>query len=380
MRQPIFRFIGILLCAAVAVSAQGPNQQTEDALHWAGLSGGGVSLRPWVSALSVIPAPGDTPIVQWTGLTSSAQSPPASAGTQGKITATVYATNMCAVNGSTDGCYASPNRIAVSLAVSDSGSTSSFSDTVTTGFTVTEDTVFDITVEMNAFASTASWMWVNGVMEYLSVSSTALRIKLSPSLFPWVSSFPDGNGCTATPIRDCDVQTPDSLKLVANFFVSVDATGGSSRLPGVAFATTGAIIGYMFPSGASLNPVLNYQLSGPHFKPGGGELQLGTLRAVLPMSIVESLYPDFTSGSNPSTFFNVTRTGSIGTQESITFATWTADVHGTAGVAFDVSGVTFSTPTYSMAPPQSNGASVSASGVEFTVFVALAAAFVFSLL
>lgn len=116
------------------------------------------------------------------------------------------------------------------------------------------------------------------------------------------------------------------------------------------------------------NPTLNYQLSGAHFS-SDGSLTKGSLRAIIPMAKVQALYPEFTT-QDATTYFNVTRTGDSGSQDSITFTTWDAVTHGTAGVLFEVTGVTFSAPTYKLSH---NGSSLMVPSLFITLLCAVIA-------
>jgi len=283
----------------------------------------------------------------WSGITVAADAPPSSiTGTTGKVTAAIYATNMCNV-GQTSGCYASPNRVAVSIGYSDHDANNyDFSIMNGTDHTVTAESIFDITIQLNTFGATTGWTWVNGELLYFAMTSTTLRIKLRPALTPSIdwAAYPN-TGCTATPIRDCEVTKTSGNTLAANFFWSVDTT--NSYLSGAAFATTGAILGFLnpqFTDGSMINPTLQYTLSGAHFQADGTTLQIGFLRSIIPLTIVHNLFPGFTT-QDPASYFNVTRVGS-GTSTGSQFSTWTVADQGVSALAFDVSGVTFSAPTY----------------------------------
>jgi hypothetical protein len=217
---------------------------------------------------------------------------------------------------------------------------------------VTTDSVFDITIQLNSFASKTSWTWLNGALEYFSVSNGVMRVKAKAALTPKIdwTAYPN-TGCTATPIRDCAVTNTTGNALSLNLVVSVDET--LSNLAGSAFSTSGAIMGFLVPvfERGPTNPTINYQLSGAHFQADGITLQTGNLRAVLPLAKVQALFPEFTT-QHPAEYFNVTRTGAAGSQDRITWGEWTVAAQGTEGITFDVTGVTFSSPTYVM---QHNG-------------------------
>jgi hypothetical protein len=73
-----------------------------------------------------------------------------------------------------------------------------------------------------------------------------MHIKLKPTATPLINwnDYPN-NGCTATPIRDCNVTRSSGFMLNSNFVWSVDST--LTTFAGAAFATTGAIMGFLVP-------------------------------------------------------------------------------------------------------------------------------------
>lgn len=335
----------LLLLVACASASGGPHQAEEDLQHWS-LLPGGVADRPYISALSV--TTNGTTFVAWTGLTSAATSPPAELSTTtGKLTAAIYAINMCGTN-QTEDCYASPNRVGVVIAVSEHHALENdFSLNTCTDHVITADSVFDMTIKLNTFGATASWSWLNGVLEYWHIDATTIHVKLRPALAPVIdwSLYPD-TGCTATPIRDCNVTAAtDAPTLGANMLWSVDETM-SGHLRGAVFATQGAIMGYLEPVfvHGPHNPNLEYQLSSSHFREDGVTPQTGSLLALLPIATVHSLYPSYHASNTH--FFNMSRHGDAGTHSAMASATWTTASHGTDGVVFSVEGITFSAPVY----------------------------------
>lgn len=81
-------------------------------------------------------------------------------------------------------------------------------------------------------------------MQYYSVSDGTMRIKIKPTLTPLITwaDYPN-NGCTATPIRDCNVTRSSANMLNANWVWSVDQT--LTTFTGAAFATTGKQHAYL---------------------------------------------------------------------------------------------------------------------------------------
>jgi hypothetical protein len=183
---------------------------------------------------------------------------------------------------------------------------------------------------------------MNGVLEHWNVTGVGnatgrIHARFRPSLFPLINwtLFAD-NGCTATPIRDCNVSQTTGNSLAASFFISVDETLGD-KLAGAVFATTGAIHGNLIVTDEP--PTLEYQLSSAHFQADGETLQIGSMRAILPSASVEMFFRNVT---NTSAGLHVERRGA-GTQDSINISKWTAGMDATV---IDITGVTFSAPTY----------------------------------
>lgn len=302
---------------------------------WADYSGG-VAARPFVTELRATTADVTTRYV-------SGQTAPGQYAEPGQLTAIIAPINLCGP-GQSGNCYATPNRIAVTFAIQ--GADNAETDLATNaGFG--PDTVIDITIDMNTFGGDLRWTWLNGDLSRwapaaLGSPGALVTASLKPTATPFVGDDPSAHGCTATPITSCDVQQASADILSAGLVFSVDDTLPAA-LTGAAFATQGALFGYLEPQGNASAPVLDLQMASSHLR-ADGQPQLGTLEAVLPANSLINLYGVLPADS--STFFATTRTGSTGTNSPPTYEQWRAAQHGTDGLLVTVSDITFSAPDY----------------------------------
>ena len=159
----------------------------------------------------------------------------------------------------------------------------------------------------------------------------------------WSTAPP--NGCTATPIRDCSIDRSQGETLSAGIVLSLDDTLDPA-LTGAVFATRGAISGYLEPAGAPSAPRLGLQIASAHLTAAGAP-QTGGLTAILPAQALVNLY-----GMQPADapgLLTAARTGDPGTQDTLSFTRATVPSDGTDGMRVDVTGITFSAPTYALA-------------------------------
>lgn len=309
---------------------------------------GGVAARPYVDELTVINGSESTPVIV-------DQVPVADFAGDGGVTTVVSPTNLCRI-GQTPApgqCYATPNRVALSVGYRNGGALGSnfthqvneFGATVTPA--VDADTVIDMTVALNTLGRTLRWSWVNGQLlswraSDLGQADATVHIRFRPALTPYVQQFPSNNGCTATPIFNCAIPRADAETLNATIVFSLDGTLDPA-LTGAVFATQNAIAGYLAPGGNPQAPVLDIQAASTHTR-SDGSAQRGTIQALLPEAALVNLYGVLPSDA--STFFSVTRTGDPGSNDPPTFTPWTAAGQGTDGVLVTVRNVTFSVPKY----------------------------------
>ena len=341
---------GSIMAASPATSAtdtgtptqaevDGATQSSASNATWKDYSGG-VAARPFVTELSA------TTNGQTTTYVTGATAPGQSYAIPGQLTAIITPTNLCRA-GQTSGCYTTPNRIGVSLALQSTGN-ANMNLGATNVFTA--DTVIDMTINMNTFGSNLRWTWMNGNMQYwqtsgIGANNALVHVKLKPSVTPFISGNDrSAEGCTATPITNCDVAQAGADILGASMVLSVDDTMSPS-LAGAAFATQSAIFGYLDPQGDATAPVLDLQIASSHTMASGAP-QVGTLQAILPSNTLLNLYG--VQPADASTFFSTTRTGSAGTNGTPTYATWSAATEGTDGLAITVPNISFSVPVYAV--------------------------------
>jgi hypothetical protein len=313
---------------------------------WADVPGG-VAARPYVSELTVINGGTTNPVI-----TSGDTTPPTTS--TGGVTAVVSPFNLCQA-GQTPAqgvCYTTPNRVGLTVGyATNSGMGYNFADpSVAVNPTVDANTVIDMTVALNTLGSSLRWTWVNGDLLYwqttnLGHNNAAVHIRFRPGTAPYVAQFPASNGCTATPMRDCDIPRADGQVLTASMVFSLDDTLDPA-LTGAAFATQNAIAGLLAPGGTQAAPTLDIQASSTHTKADGSP-QLGTVQAFLPAAALLNLYGIVPGDAG--TAFTTTRTGDAGTNNAPTYTPWTAAANGSDGLLVTVTGITFSVPTYKVA-------------------------------
>ena len=220
--------------------------------NWSDLPGGATA-RPYVKSLTVVNGSQSTPV--FSGGVGAA------AGVQnGDVTAVVMPFNLCRTGQAPapGQCYATPNRVGVTLGYKTAmGLGRDFSrPSVALRQAVTESTVFDIVIGLNTLGRTLRWTWANGELvdwksTGLGTDAAEIRLRIKPSVTPDIDwgRHPSG-GCTATPIRDCDLARADGRLLGSELVLSLDETL-SPALTGAVFATEGAIAGFLEPGGSA---------------------------------------------------------------------------------------------------------------------------------
>ncbi|MDQ1645070.1 MAG: hypothetical protein QOJ50_1254 [Cryptosporangiaceae bacterium] len=330
----------------VDLSSADPQNSSGNA-GWGDLPGG-VADRPYVTSLTVTNGATQTPVI--TGATGPAPTP---AVERGGVTAVISPVNLCRHDQtpSPGVCYSAPNRVALNVVYGAGGASgSNFADpSETVSPPVTAESVIDMTVALNTLGRSLRWTWVNGDILYwkttnLGQQDATVRIKFHPATAPYLSTFPSGAGCTATPIFNCNIAKADAEVLSASLLFSLDNTLDPA-LTGAVFATQNAIAGYLSPQqGAPAGQLaLDLQAGSTHTR-SDGTPQLGTVEAFLPAGALQNVYgllPGDAAGA-----FAVTRAGDPGTNNAPTYQTWTAAGQGSEGLLITVTGVTFSVPKY----------------------------------
>jgi len=305
---------------------------------------GGTAARPYVRSLSVVNDGVTTPVFSDAGVT-----PPATP--EGGLTAVVSPVNLCAAGQQAQEgfCYATPNRVAVTLvrAHGDTNTWDFSADTPDLSPRVDADTVIDMTVALNTLGRDLRWSWANGELvswrpDRLGQDDATVQIRFRPAVAPLVTSFPEGNGCTATPVRDCDIARADAEVRTATLLLSLDDSLDPA-LTGAVFATQHAFSGFLEPGGTATAPTLDIQVGSTHERSDGSP-QLGTLQAVLPSVSLLRLYG--IPAADAARAFTTTRTGDAGTNRAPSYAVWNAADNGTDGLLVTVRDITFSVPSY----------------------------------
>lgn len=356
MRRPLSLLVGLLALASPSAAGamsympdQGymdspPAENSMSGGTWADLPNG-PAVRPYVKSLSVVNGATVTPV--FSGGPTAAQNVQ-----DGDLTATISPINLCRAGEtpSRGRCYSSPNRIGVVFGYKTRNgiATDLAGSEVAPRQVVTADTVIDVVIGLNTLGSTLRWTWINGGLADwkstdLGGDAGELRIRITPAVTPDIDwQRESGGGCTATPIFDCNIQQAAGAYLGANMVLSIDDTLDKD-LTGAAFATQGAIAGFLIPGGSSDSPVLDLQMASAHLA-ADGSLQHGTLQAFLPAAALTSLYGVLPADA-PS-FFTAVRRGDPGTQNAPVFTHRAASDTSDEGLFVSVTGITFSAPTY----------------------------------
>lgn len=319
--------------------------------QWGDLDGG-VADRPFVLALSVTNGATTTQVISNGTTTPPTTSP-------GDVTATIEPYNLCtaAQVPGVDPCYATPNRISVSVvyAKAEQVGMNFAAPTETVTPVVGPNSIIDLTLALNTLGESLRWTWINGDLLYwqttdLGSPGATLRVRFRPAYRPWFENPRDPetgrgdyDGCSASPPTDCPVMQADRELLAAQLVLSLDDSLPSA-LTGAAFATQNALFGYLEPGGDENGPLLTVRASSTHLRSDGSD-QLGTVQAFLPSAAMMNLFGVLPADA--ASVFSIARSSDDGgTNGTPTYATWTAATNGSDGLFITVPDVTFSVPTY----------------------------------
>lgn len=346
--------MGALAAAALAApTSMMPSQEFVDSPQpgstmtgatWSDLPGG-LTARPYIKSLAVVN--GSERVTVFSGGVDAAKGVAV-----GDVTAVVTPTNLCRAGQtpSPGQCYATPNRVGIAFGYkTDQGLGLDFSaPIVALNQTVTSTTVLDVVIGLNTLGKSLRWSWINGELATwkasgLGTDAAEIHLRVRPTATPdidWSARGPVG--CTATPIRDCAIDRADGSYLGSQMVLSLDDTL-SPALTGAAFATQGAIAGFLVPGGSAAAPTLDLQIASSHTAADGSP-QRGVLQAFLPAGALTSLYG--VVPADAAAFFTATRRGDPGTQSAPTFSSRTESDDQSAGLMITVEGISFSAPTY----------------------------------
>jgi hypothetical protein len=342
-----------------------PNSQSQG--NWSDLSGG-ASGRPYVASLSVTTNGVTTQIV--TNGTATTAAPTAS----GSVTAVVAPYNLCKT-GSTNNCYATPNRVGITLAyVKQAGQLGhNFSaPTATLSPAVTATSVFDMTIGLNSVGKKLGWTWMNGTpsfwkTENLGQDNATARVKFSLSEAPGID-YQDQKAqqCTTIPVSVCDADKSTQDTLGMQMVLSLDTTL-SAAFAGALFATNAAVIGSLDVSSGE-TPSLTYGIAGPH-RLSDGTVRKGKFYGFLSDAVLESQFKIAATETDMTKVLSVARTAEskstadAGT-DTVAWAKWTAADNGTDGRLVTISDISFSAPKFKVSKvgTSSSGSAKSGSG------------------
>ncbi len=396
MKRPIRISLVAALVAACAISTASPrvhaaaiddgmpDQSSTDTpssqgANWSDLAGG-VTGRPYIASLSVTTNGVTTQIVTNGTVTTAAPT------TVGAVTVVISPSNLCKA-GSTNNCYATPNRVGVTLTyVKQAGQLGhNFSaPTATLSPAITAASVFDMTIGLNSVGKKLGWTWMNGTptfwkTENLGQDNATARVKFSLSDSPGVDyQDPKAQRCTTIPVSECDADKSTQDTLGMQMVLSLDTTLVAA-FAGALFATNAAVIGSLdLASGET--PSLTYGIAGPH-RLSDGTVRKGKFYGFLSDAVLESQFKIPATETDMTKVLSVARTAEskstadAGT-DTVAWAKWTAADNGTDGRLVTISDISFSAPKFKVtkvgatssgsAKGTTGGAVQGVSGLKFT--------------
>jgi hypothetical protein len=324
-----------------------PNSQSQG--NWSDLAGG-VAGRPYIASLSVTTNGATTQIV--TNGTATTAAPT----TVGAVTAVVAPYNLCKT-GSSNNCYATPNRVGITLAyVKQAGQLGhNFSTpTATLATTINATSVFDMTIGLNTVGKKLGWTWMNGTptfwkTENLGQDNATARVKFSLSEAPGIDyQDPKAQRCTTIPVSECDADKSTQDTLGMQMVLSLDTTL-SAAFAGALFATNAAVIGSLDVASGE-TPSLTYGIAGPH-RLSDGTVRKGKFYGFLSDAVLESQFKIAATETDMTKVLSIARTAEskstadAGT-DTVAWAKWTAADNGTDGRLVTISDISFSAPKF----------------------------------
>ena len=378
MKRPIRISLAVALIAACALSTASPrvhadgvdefipDQSSLDANpnlnpsqgNWSDLKGG-VTGRPYIAELSVTTGGVTTTLVTGGTTTTVASTTP------GAITAVIAPINLCA-KGRTSMCYDTPNRVSIQLAyVKGGGQLGGNFSAPTTALSpsITDTSVFDLTVGLNSIGGNLRWTWMSGAPTFwktqgLRSDSGTARVKFSLGKYPSLNYSGSGaEMCTAIPVSVCDAEKSTQDTLGMQMVLSLDTTL-SEAFAGALFATNNAVMGSLDVSSGE-TPSLTYGIAGPH-KMSDGSVRRGTFYGFLSDAVLESQFKIAATETDMTKLLSVARTAEskstadAGT-DTVTWSKWTAADNGTDGRLVTISDISFSAPKFKVTKVSSSG-------------------------
>lgn len=250
------------------------------------------------------------------------------------------------------------------------GNDINLSDAVTpsTSSPITENSEITITIsagDMGDLAPYYSFSLIHGyvvnwVTSGLGTANAALSVTLKPVRTPY-GSGEQFNFCTATP-PNCNANKSDVDVLSASLdmtFTTVnegtvnedwEINGNYSEMRGSYFGMTGAMGGWAEAIGPGGQPrSVRASLGAPHYLADGTTLNVGSLQAFMPDSVIETIFETTADNLSEETI-SVTRTEE-GFSEGAPFTITSVE----GGVVVGMDNVTFSSPQYTISIAGQNG-------------------------
>ena len=317
--------------------------------NWSDLDGG-VTGRPYIAELSVTTGGVTTTLVTGGTTTTVASTTP------GAITAVIAPINLCA-EGRTSMCYDTPNRVSIQLAyVKGDGQLGGNFSAPTTALipSITDTSVFDLTVGLNSIGGNLRWTWMSGAPTFwktrgLRSDSGTARVKFSLGKYPSLNySGPGAEMCSAIPVTVCNAEQSTQDTLGMQMILSLDTTL-SEAFAGALFATNNAVMGSLDVSSGE-TPSLTYGIAGPH-KMSDGSVRRGTFYGFLSDTILESQFKIVSTETDMTNILSIARTAASSSTsdagtDTVTWSKWTADANGTDGRLVTISDISFSAPKF----------------------------------
>jgi hypothetical protein len=360
--------------------------------HWLEMDGG-VNGRPYVTKFTVTTG-GSTRTIVAEGNTDPTvfYDKPA-----GKLVIAIEPYNLCKEGQTpTPGvCYATPNRMALTIGYSKgsnqvgynfaaptqgNGSTpQTLTDASGNDITITEDSVFDVTLNLNTIGTQLRWAQMYGHPEYwaptnLGQDDATIHFRMRPAVSDVLVENMDESCWKVSPLEGqptCPVDAADHAALRANIMFSLEE-GYGEDLTGAVFGVSRALSGefcngfyapttdgsnpYCRKEASPENPIMEFQMIGFHYEAGfSGDprhINTGTLEAFLPAAMLLNTYGLLPADA--ANAFTVTRAKkgnwaeSDGAFDDPVFDVWSADTNGSDGVMLTITGVTYSAPKFTV--------------------------------
>jgi len=299
----------------------------------------GVAGRPFVVAASV----------DSTQILTNSPTAPGTESWNGNWRVVISPANVCRT-GQTSNCYASPNRVGVTVTYEVTGNNLyNFAGSSLTAAGVNANSVFDLTLNLNAFSSNLGWTWLNGQPTYWNVTGNQVHVKFKPGLSPSTSGI-DG-GCSRIPVEGCATTQAAAELLTANFVMSFDTTL-NSIFDHTLFASEGAVIASL-EVGTGFNPAtpttnsLTYGVASTHLNTDGTSRR-GTFYAVLPNAVLTTSFglADVAQASTLMQVKRVTDTSGVTGTDTVTWTPWLSADNGIDAQLLKISDISFSAPKF----------------------------------